>query len=56
VKFKVVITMKIQVVVSYHITAWCHNPEDHDLDEYRCLIKSSNMKDVFGCFIITNHI
>jgi hypothetical protein len=41
VRFEVYMVMKIQVVmlcsdmVSYYVTTWCHNPEDHDLRRNR---------------------
>jgi len=27
-----------ETLLSCHITTWCHNPEDHNLNEYRSFV------------------
>jgi len=37
-----------QILVSYHITTWCHNLEDHDVNHYHCVSLKSPIGPCVG--------
>jgi hypothetical protein len=38
-----------KTLVSYHITTWCHNPEDHDLNIHHCENLKSHIAGLLAC-------
>jgi hypothetical protein len=50
---KIVVACTSKMMAYYHITTWCHNPEDHDLN-LQCLCKSQILhRNCFHHSIIT---